>query len=95
MNQRDVQAVKKTFSGLMKLLYPDENITKDQAREILEYALVGRSRVKEQLKAIGGEEFADVNFYYMDNGSRKKHTVNVPESGGAVVNAITKKLSRR
>lgn len=80
LNQRDVQAVKKTFSGLMKLIYPDENVTKDEAREILEYALVGRRRVKEQLKIIGGDEFKDVNFYYTDNGSRRKHAVNVPES---------------
>ncbi len=75
-----MQAVKKTFSGLMKLVYPDENITKEEAREILEYALVGRRRVKEQLKVIGGNEFKDVNFYYTDVGSRRKHFVHVPES---------------
>lgn len=51
LNQRgDIIAVKKTFSGLMKLIYPDENITREQAQEILEYALVGRRRMKEQLK---------------------------------------------
>lgn len=80
LNQRDVQAVKKTFSGLMKLLYPDELFTKEDAREVLEYAMVGRRRVKEQLKIIGGDEFKDVNFYYTENGSRKKHIVNVPEN---------------
>jgi ATP-dependent Lon protease len=82
LNQRDVIAVKKTFSGLMKLIYPDEEITKEQAEEILEYALVGRRRVKEQLKKIGGIEFFDVNFSYIDNEDLKENFVPVPESGG-------------
>ena len=82
LNQRDVIAVKKTFSGLMKLIYPDENITKEQAQEILEYALVGRRRVKEQLKKIGGIEFFDVNFSYIDNENLTEAFVSVPESGG-------------
>lgn len=82
LNQRDVIAVKKTYSGLMKLIYPDENISKEQAREILEYALVGRRRVKEQLKKIGGIEFFDVNFSYIDNEDLSEHFVTVRESGG-------------
>lgn len=90
LNQRDVQAVKKTFSGLMKLIYPDENITKEQAAEILEYALVGRRRVKEQLKTIGGDEFADINFSYIDAQNRKEHRVNVPETKNKAVSSIKK-----
>jgi ATP-dependent Lon protease len=82
LNQRDVIAVKKTFSGLAKLIYPDENISKEDAQEILEYALVGRRRVKEQLKKIGGMEFFDVNFSYIDSEDMEEHFVNVPESGG-------------
>lgn len=82
LNQRDVIAVKKTYSGLMKLIYPDENISKEQAKEILEYALVGRRRVKEQLKKIGGIEFFDVNFSYIDNEDLSEHFVTVRESGG-------------
>lgn len=82
LNQRDAIAVKKTFSGLMKLIYPDEEITKEQAQEILEYALVGRRRVKEQLKKIGGIEFFDVNFSYIDNEDLAETFVSVPESGG-------------
>ena len=82
LNQRDVIAVKKTFSGLMKLVYPDENISKEEAQEILEYAMVGRRRVKEQLKKIGGIEFFDVNFSYIDNEDLSEHFVMVPESGG-------------
>lgn len=82
LNQRDVIAVKKTFSGLMKLIYPDEDISKEEAQEILEYAMVGRRRVKEQLKKIGGIEFYDVNFSYIDNEDMIEHFVTVPESGG-------------
>ena len=85
LNQRDVIAVKKTFSGLMKLVYPDENISKEEAQEILEYAMVGRRRVKEQLKKIGGIEFYDVNFSYIDNKDLIEHFVTVPESGGSKI----------
>ncbi len=85
LNQRDVIAVKKTFSGLMKLIYPDENISKEEAQEILEYAMVGRRRVKEQLKKIGGIEFYDVNFSYIDNKDLIEHFVTVPESGGSKI----------
>ncbi|TFH44476.1 MAG: protease Lon-related BREX system protein BrxL [ANME-2 cluster archaeon] len=85
LNQRDVIAVKKTYSGLMKLIYPDENISKEEAQEILEYAMVGRRRVKEQLKKIGGIEFYDVNFSYIDNEDMIEHFVTVPESGGSKI----------
>ncbi len=83
LNQRDVIAVKKTYSGLMKLLYPDGNASKEESLEILEYALVGRRRVKEQLKKIGGIEFYDVNFSYIDIEDNSEHYVTVPESGGS------------
>jgi len=82
LNQRDSIAVKKTFSGMMKLIYPDENTSKEQIQEILEYAMVGRRRVKEQLKKIGGIEFFDVNFSYIDNEDMTETYVSVPESGG-------------
>lgn len=61
LNQRDVIAVKHTVSGLLKLLYPDGNFGKEEVRECLEYALIGRRRIKEQLKKIGGLEFFDVH----------------------------------
>lgn len=83
LNQRDVIAVKKTYSGLMKLIYPDGNASKAESIEILEYALVGRRRVKEQLKKIGGIEFYDVNFSYFDIDDNSEHYVTVPESGGS------------
>lgn len=85
LNQRDVIGVKKTFSGLAKLIHPDEDISKEDAQEILEYALVGRRRVKEQLKKIGGMEFFDVNFSYIDNDDMEEHFVSVPESGGTKI----------
>ena len=85
LNQRDVIGVKKTFSGLMKLIYPDGNVTKEEVREILEYALVGRRRVKEQLKKIGGLEFYDVNFSYIDLEDMAEWYVGVPESGGTKI----------
>lgn len=82
LNQRDVIAVTKTFSGLMKLIYPDQNATKEEIKEILEYSLEGRRRVKEQLKKMGGVEFFDVNFSYIDNETLAENFVTVPESGG-------------
>ena len=82
LNQRDTIAVRKTVSGFAKLLYPDGDITKEEAQEILEYAMEFRRRVKEQLKKIGGMEFFDVNFSYIDNETFEEHFVPVPEQGG-------------
>lgn len=82
LNQRDSIAVKRTVSGLVKLLFPDGKYTKDDIRKCLEYALVGRRRIKEQLKKIGGMEFYDVHFSYIDLEDNEEHFVGVPESGG-------------
>ncbi|WP_375104762.1 protease Lon-related BREX system protein BrxL [Paenibacillus sp. RS8] len=82
LNQRDVIAVKKTVSGLVKLLHPDGRFTKENVEEILRFALELRRRVKEQLKKIGGMEFYDVNFSYIDNESFEEEYVPVPEQGG-------------
>ena len=82
LNQRDVIAVRKTVSGLVKLIYPDGEYSKEDLKEILEYALVGRRRVKEQLKKIGGMEFYDVHFSYLDNDTFEENFISVPESGG-------------
>jgi ATP-dependent Lon protease len=67
---------------LVKLLFPDGKFTKEDIRKCLEYALVGRRRVKEQLKKIGGMEFYDVHFSYIDLEDNEEHFVGVPESGG-------------
>lgn len=79
LNQRDTIAVRKTVSGLVKLVYPNENYTKEELEEILRIALEMRRRVKEQLKKIGGMEFYDVNFSYIDNESFEEKFVSVPE----------------
>lgn len=81
LNQRDVIAVRKTISGLVKLIYPHGDFTKEEIEEILRYALVGRRRVKEQLKKIGGMEFYDVHFSYIDNETMSEEFISVPEQG--------------
>lgn len=81
LNQRDVIAVRKTVSGLVKLLYPHGEYSKEDIEEILRYALVGRRRVKEQLKKIGGMEFYDVHFSYIDNETMEEEFISVPEQG--------------
>lgn len=82
LNQRDTIAVRKMISGFTKLLYPDGEVTKEELREIVVISLELRRRVKEQLKKIGGMEFYDVNFSYIDNDSFEEHYVSVPEQGG-------------
>lgn len=82
LNQRDVIAVRKTVSGLVKLIYPNGEYSKEDIQEILEYALIGRRRVKEQLKKIGGMEFYDVHFSYIDKETFTEEFVSVPEQGG-------------
>ncbi|MDR1603425.1 MAG: protease Lon-related BREX system protein BrxL [Gracilibacteraceae bacterium] len=82
LNQRDVIAVRKMVSGFAKLLYPDGVFTKEEIAEILTISLEMRRRVKEQLKKIGGMEFYDVNFSYIDNESFEEHFVSTPEQGG-------------
>jgi ATP-dependent Lon protease len=82
LNQRDTIAVRRTVSGLLKLLYPRGDYDKDAVRRCLEYALEGRRRIKEQLKKIGGMEFWDVHFSYIDVESNEERFVSVPEQGG-------------
>ena len=82
LNQRDTIAVRKMVSGFTKLLYPDGNYTKEEMREIVTISLEMRRRVKEQLKKIGGMEFYDVNFSYIDSETFEENYVSVPEQGG-------------
>ena len=82
LNQRDTIAVRKIVGGYVKLLYPDGNYNKEQLEEILKIALELRRRVKEQLKKLGGMEFYDVNFSYIDNETFEERYVSVPEQGG-------------
>jgi len=82
---RDAKAVRKTVSGLVKLIHPDGIVTKEELGEYLELALEMRRRVKEQLKKMGGLEYWDVNFSYTDRETRSQTYVTVPESGGGVM----------
>lgn len=85
LNQRDSIAVKHTVSGLLKLLYPDESYDKEAVRRCLEYALETRRRVKEQLKKIGGMEFFDVHFSYIDVETSEEKFISVAEQGGGSI----------
>lgn len=82
LNQRDTIAVRKMVGGFVKLLYPDGVYTKEEIEEILQLSLEMRRRVKEQLKKLGGMEFYDVNFSYIDLEDMSEHYVSVPEQGG-------------
>lgn len=82
LNQRDTIAVRKMVGGLVKLIYPNGVYTKQELEEILQLALEMRRRVKEQLKKLGGMEFYDVNFSYIDLEDMSEHYVSVPEQGG-------------
>jgi ATP-dependent Lon protease len=83
LKQRDTKPVKKTVSGLIKLLHPDGNYTKEDVREYLVIAIEMRRRVKEQLKRIGGMEFWDTNFSYIDKDTQEEHYVGLPEEKGS------------
>ena len=83
LKQRDTKPVKKTVSGFIKLMHPDGAYTKEDIREYLEIALEMRRRVKEQLKRIGGMEFWDTNFSYIDKDTQEEHFVGLPEEKGS------------
>ena len=83
LNQRDTIAVRKTVSGLLKLLYPHGAYDKEAVRQCLHYALEVRRRIKEQLKKIGGMEFFDVHFSYIDLENNEERFISVPEQGGS------------
>ena len=82
LNQRDTIAVRRMVDGYLKLIYPDGQFTKEDLEEILALALEMRRRVKEQLKKLGGMEFYDVNFSYIDLETFEERYVSVPEQGG-------------
>lgn len=85
LNQRDTIPVKKTVSGMIKLLYPNCEFTKEELEEVLRYDLVGRRRVKEQLKKVVRIEFYDVQFSYIDNETLAEEFISVPEQGGGKI----------
>lgn len=78
-NTRDTIAVGRTFSGLAKLIFPNEIMSKEETRELLEYAIECRRRVKEQLRKMTPGEFSDVNLGYLDMDTGEEHIVTLPE----------------
>jgi ATP-dependent Lon protease len=82
LNARDVKAVRKSVSGLVKLIYPHGEVTKGELSELLELSLEGRRRVKEQLKKMGSFEYHQTSFSFIDHETREEHFVGVPEQGG-------------
>lgn len=83
LRQRDTKPVRKTVSGLIKLMHPDGNFTKEDVRKYVTWAIEMRRRVKEQLKRIGGMEFWDTNFSYIDKETQEESFVPVPEERGS------------
>lgn len=91
-NTRDDTAVRRTFSGLAKLIYPDDKISKEEARELLEYSIECRRRVKEQLRKMNPGEFSDVALGYIDLDTMEEKIVEVPEiAGGTLIPDIFEK----
>lgn len=84
-NTRDTIAVGRTFSGMAKLIYPDESMTKEETRELLEYAIECRRRVKEQLRKMTPGEFSDVNLGYIDNETGEEFVVSLPETANGTL----------
>lgn len=79
LSGRDTKAIKKTMSGLLKLIHPDMNVSKEEVQEYLEFAMEGRMRVKEQLKRRGGLEFFGANFRYVDKESQMAKQIFLKE----------------
>ena len=82
LNARDVKAVRKTVSGLIKIVYPNSEVSGEDLSELVEIGLEGRRRVKEQLKKMGSFEYHQTSFSYIDNDTREERFVGVPEQGG-------------
>jgi len=82
LNTRDRKAVRRTVSGLVKIIHPHGEPSKEDLEEILKLAIECRRRVKEQLKKMGSFEYSQTSFSYSDNDTGEEHFVGVPEQGG-------------
>lgn len=82
LNARDRKAVRRTVSGLVKILHPHGQVSREDLGEILELALEGRRRVKEQLKKMGSFEYYQTSFSYLVSETGEERYVGVPEQGG-------------
>lgn len=85
LKQRDSRSVRRIVSGFIKLLHPDGEYNKEDIKEYLVIAMEMRRRVKEQLKRIGGMEFWDTNFSYIDKETQEEIFVGLPEEKGSLI----------
>jgi ATP-dependent Lon protease len=82
LNARDRKAVRRTVSGLVKILHPHGEVTREDLEELLALAIEGRRRVKEQLKKMGSFEYHHTSFSYLVEETGEERFVGVPEQGG-------------
>jgi len=82
LNARDRKAVRRTMSGMLKVLHPHGEVSKEDMGTLLAFAIEGRRRVKEQLKKMGSFDYHQTAFSYLDNDTGEEHFVGVPEQGG-------------
>lgn len=79
LSARDEKSVRKSLSGLIKLLHPHEEWTRGELRDYLEFALEGRRRVKEQLKKLAPHDYAKTAFSYVERDTGREYWVDVSE----------------
>ena len=72
--------VRQTVDGLLKLMYPHGEFTKEEVEEVLVLSLEMRRRVKEQLFRLGGREFQDIGLSYIDLETGKETVVDLSEN---------------
>jgi len=82
LDARDRKAVRRTVSGLMKILHPHGEVSREDLEELLGFAVEGRRRVKEQLKKMGSFEYHQTSFSYLVAETGEERFVGVPEQGG-------------
>ena len=78
ISTRDRDGIHKTFSGLMKILFPQGGATESEIEEILKFSMEGRKRVKDQLFRIDST-YADVNFFYSNKAGKEARVSTLEE----------------
>ena len=96
LSARDEKAVRKTVSGLLKILHPHGEWTRAELRQYLEFALEGRRRVKEQLKKLAAHDYGKTAFSYIERDTGQEHWIDVaeqPDDLAADLDAETRQAS--
>ncbi len=88
---RDREAISKTFSGLVKIIYPDGKMTKTELLDLLNFALEGRKRIKEQILRIDSASFQQSFFKYIEKETNIEREVETLENM-VYQNEITQEL---